>query len=244
MIAILLALLFVFVDPFSGTALNANEWCPNWKAQYGCHTIEPAPGPGLTTVFDPARVQVAGGLLTFTIRHQPYTYKGVTYPYRSGAVNGYGKQTYTTGRISARIWLACTSTGLIENWPAFWADPYAGFSHGEIDMMEGLRGHVAWHYHYRNAAGKLVQVGRTVPGNWCGWHTYGVTRWPGKLIFLYDGKIVGEVTASEIGVSLPVNTVFPIIQLDATSPGRCCGGPFAPSAVMHTDWFRYDAGIR
>ena len=67
--------------------------------------------------------------------------------------------------FTAVITLPCTAAGQIENWPAFWLDGTTGTwpAHGEIDVMEGLHGHAAWHYHYLNAAGEDAQVGATVP---------------------------------------------------------------------------------
>jgi Glycosyl hydrolases family 16 len=151
----------------------------------------------------------------------------------NAVVSTAGREAFGTGQVfTAVITLPCTAARQIENWPAFWLDGTTGTwpAHGEIDVMEGLRGHAAWHYHYLNAAGEDAQIGATVPGNWCGTHTYAVDRGSSELRFYYDGHLAGRVTAAEIGVPLASDPMC--IRVDYDHPGLY-GGPAVLPAIMH-----------
>lgn len=232
-------------DSFRGDALNLALWCPTHITKSlpgGCFRIEPSTaGRNRTVAFDPARVRVRGGNVVFTIRRDPYAADGITYPYRSGSVNGKLKQAYGYGMFTVRAQIPCNARGRIEDWPAIWVTGTTGPwpLHGEIDILEGLGGRAEWHYHYLNADGQAASVGAAVPGDWCGWHTFAAYRTATYLTIRYDGHTVGRVTPAEIGVPLAADPMTPVINLNASLPGFCCGGPFDPGAVMRVGFFRY-----
>jgi hypothetical protein len=66
--------------------------------------------------------------------------------------------------ISERIFLPCSGTpAKIDNWPAFWLVTTTPNVDIEIDVMEGLHGLPAWHYHYLNAQGANAVLGGSYP---------------------------------------------------------------------------------
>ena len=95
----------------------------------------------------PPQVSVTGGDLNLSAIAKTQTVGGKTFPYTSGMVTTMGKYTFTYGTIEARINLS-GSNGKIDNWPAFWADGTGAWpATGELDVMEGLGGRAAYHFH-------------------------------------------------------------------------------------------------
>ena len=85
-----------------------------------------------------------------------------------------GKFSFTYGAVEARIYLTGTS-GKINNWPAFWADGTGAWpATGELDVMEGLGGSAAYHFHSPSGG-----PGSNVSGDFTGWHTYAADWQPG-----------------------------------------------------------------
>jgi hypothetical protein len=227
----------LFSDPFSGTALNAAAWCPDNNADFGCRSVQAARFS--TAVSVPAQTKVGGGVASMTLIRKPYTLNGVTYPYRTGAFNGAGKQSYGPGHaFTARIWLPCTVGGRIENWPGFWFDARSGWpGTGEADLAEGLGGRVAWHYHFQLPDGTVGSIGAKVPGM-CGWHVYSLYRGWSLLTFRYDGKVTGRVVNGDAalhGVKIATAPWFPRFENWACSQPWC--GPTVPGATVRVDWF-------
>src|SRR4029079_14085874 len=68
---------------------------------------------------------------------------------RGGAKPGF---QFTYGCAEAQLTLP-TNNGVIAHWPSWWLDGKNGPTDGEIDIMEGLSGHAAWHYHYDSGGG-------------------------------------------------------------------------------------------
>ena len=85
----------------------------------------------------------------------------------TGAFNTQTYETFSApATISEQINLPCNVCGQIENWPAFWLVTTGSWpAGGEIDVMEGLHGYAAWHYHYLNSSGASSQVGGAVSGS-------------------------------------------------------------------------------
>lgn len=220
---------------------SGHTWCPTGypgTLAY-CNAVQ---SPGHTiSVVTPWQTGVSGKTLELHAVKKPYTLNGTTYPWQHGMVTSEPNETYRPGWVGARIYLPCDASGLIENWPAFWGSsatrPWP--SGGEIDVLEGLRGYAAWHYHYLGSDGKPAQIGGRVPGDWCGWHKYTVYRGGDYLTFRYDGKEVGHITSADIGQPVsqdPYDMRFNFSETDY--PNQCCSGPLA-QVTMRIAWLGY-----
>lgn len=175
-------------------AWNGATWCPSYHTWNGCNMIQ---SPAQYNVsFDPAQVTLANN--QFTLAMNP---AGTS----SGAVNTQDNTTYPLGSSWAEmITLPCNSAGQIENWPAFWTDGTVGTwpGNGEIDILEGERGHATWTVHYVNAQGQPAEIGGTPAGDWCGTHVYAATWTAAAVTVWWDGVQVGQVTAAQMGVPM------------------------------------------
>jgi beta-glucanase (GH16 family) len=100
---------------------------------------------------------------------------------------------------------------------------------GEIDIMEGLNGYAAWHYHYDSGGGlDSHPIGgnvNTSPGT----HIYGVNWHPGHLDFYYDGTLVASATNGSLsgGATISSSPMY-LILLYATG-----SGPVPATMVVH-----------
>jgi hypothetical protein len=99
-----------------------------------------------------------------------------------------GGFAYTYGVAEARICLPGTN-GQLANWPAFWSDGQSWPTDGEDDIMEGLGGAAAYHFHSPSGG-----PGADVAGNFTGCHTYASDWGPGHVTYYYDGVKVGSIT--------------------------------------------------
>ena len=133
--------------------------------------------------------------------------------------------------VSEQITLPCDGSGNIDNWPAFWLDTTGTWpAGGEIDVVEGLHGKAAWHYHYLSAAGVSSQIGGAVTGfSGCGTHTYEAVWTSSAITFVYDGVQVGQVTSAKIGVPIATGPMY-MVNDYAASPTE--GGPTAGGVSM------------
>jgi hypothetical protein len=197
-------------------------WCPSYHEYNGCDT-EQSPSQ-YTVPFDPSQVTESGSPASVSLNMNSTATV-------SGAFNTYGNETWTPPvTFTEKLSVPCNSAGKIENWPAFWAVGTVGSwpADGEIDIFEGLSGNATWTYHYVNAHWQDDQVGSTVAGNWCGTHTYSAHWTSSSITINWDGKQVGQVTSSEIGVPVATDPMYVINDYGAGS----YGGPTTPSVTM------------
>jgi hypothetical protein len=203
--------------PFSW---KSTSWCANIRGAYGhpssCSAIQAGFGKG-DAQFDPARVSInARGNV---VLHMNAT--GTS----SGAFNTGGQETYSAsskgnvlqekiGGSGASGGLPCAGTpAKIDNWPAYWLVTTGAWpAGGEIDIMEGLHGLPAWHYHYLNAAGHNASVGGTYTNvnNCAGPVTYKAVWFGGRnpRIDFYAGGIrAGTVARNCIGRPSPCTQI-------------------------------------
>jgi hypothetical protein len=181
---------------------EGTAWCPNYFAYEGCGVAEVAGSS--TAAFYPSQVSYAGS-------SAPILLKMNRTATATGAFNTQDTQIWSApATLSEQINLPCNRFGQIENWPAFWLVTTGSWpAGGEIDVVEGLYGQAAWHYHYLSASGVPSAVGEAVPGfSGCGTHTYAVNWTTSAITFYYDGKDVGSVTPAEIGVPIASGPMF------------------------------------
>jgi len=207
-------------DEFSGSALDTSKWSTGW---FGSGVTVPV-NSYEQQCYDPAQVTTAGGNLNLTAIAKAQTVNGTTYPYSSGMVTTMGKYSFTYGAVEARINLTGTN-GKINNWPAFWADGTGAWpATGELDVMEGLGGAAAYHFHSPSGG-----PGGNVSGNFTGWHTYAADWQPGAVTYYYDGRKVGQITT---GI-----TASPMYLILNYAVGGAGGKVVAPS-TMQVDYVR------
>ncbi len=207
-------------DEFNGSALDTTKWSTGW---FGSGVTGPV-NSYEQECYDPSQVSVADGDLNLAAIAKPQTVHGTTYPVTSGMVTTMGKFTFTYGVVEARIYLPGTN-GQIDDWPAFWADGTGAWPMtGELDVMEGLGGSAAYHFH--SPAGG---PGASVSGNFTGWHTYAADWQPGVVTYYYDGKQVGQITT---GI-----TSSPMYLILNEAVGGA-GSPIVTPATMRVDYVR------
>jgi hypothetical protein len=228
MIALKLALVSALTlagltGPFT---LDGNTWCPSYQAQYGCERTQ---SPSQYSVsFAASQVTLHGSAANLTMNSA------------AGASGAFNDNTYGSEYISddeqvwANINVPCDSAGDVENWPAFWLDGTKGGwpAHGEIDIAEGLGGHMWWHYWFLNSSGVKESVGGEYTGDDCGSQWYSVNRTPDELYFYLASKLAGTVIGGDgtggIGVPLATDPMYAIFDYAA---GKW-GGPTTNGAVM------------
>lgn len=205
------------------TAVNApftwqrNSWCPTYRGGNGCYDVQQS-GTNSSVPFSPSQVTSTGFSNHILLKMNSSATA-------TGAFNTQPYETWSApAMLSEQINLPCNYSGQIENWPAFWLVTTGAWpAGGEIDVMEGLHGNAAWHYHYLNSAGMKSSVGAAVSGfSGCGTHTYAVNWTASAITFYYDGRPVGQVTPAQIGVPLASGPMY-LINDYAASPTY--GGP-------------------
>jgi beta-glucanase (GH16 family) len=218
-----------FAPASASTAVSAPftwegaTWCPNFFGYEGCDVAEQAGSS--SAAFYPSQVTYAGNSDDILLKMN----RAAT---ETGAFNTQNYQTWSApATLSERINLPCNRSGQIENWPAFWLVTTGSWpAGGEIDVVEGLDGAAAWHYHYLSASGVDSAVGAAVPGfSGCGTHTYAVSWTTSAITFYYDGKDVGSVTPAEIGVPIASGPMFVVNDYAASS---VYGGPTVGNVNM------------
>jgi hypothetical protein len=197
------------------------QWCPSYHSYNGCDTTQ---SPSQYSVsFAPAQVHESGGGVQLAMNNSATS---------SGAINTFGQETFSPPvTFTARITLPCNNQGQVLDWPAFWTVGTVGSwpADGEIDILEGLRGHATWTYHYVSASGSNADQTGTPPGNWCGTHTYSASWQDASITITWDGSQVGQVTSGEIGVPIVSDPMYVIFDYGASA---VYGGPTAGGATM------------
>jgi hypothetical protein len=196
----------VFNDDFSGTSLNKTNWAPYW---FSDGTLN----PGSSTWGYASNVTVNGQL---NLRLNNLTNGAcISSNPHGGAKAGF---QFSYGYAEAQLTLP-TNSGVIAHWPAWWLDGQSWPTDGEIDIMEGLSGHAAWHYHYDSGGGlDSHPIGgniNTSPGT----HIYGVNWYPGHLDFYYDGTLVASASNASLsgGATISSSPMYLILDYDAGS---------------------------
>jgi beta-glucanase (GH16 family) len=207
--------------PFTWQAIS---WCPTYREISGCDRTQQN-GTGSSATFYPSQVTWEQGSNFISLKMNASAS-------RTGAFNTQESEVWNApASLSEQINLPCNSFGKIENWPAFWLDTAGSWpAGGEIDVMEGLNGAVAWHYHYLNRFGANSAIGSTLPAfSGCGTHTYSVNWTTSAITIYYDGKQAGRVTPSEIGVPIASGPMYVVNDYAASS---FFGGPTVGNVNM------------
>jgi Ca2+-binding RTX toxin-like protein len=208
-----------FDEEFNGTSLDTDVWGTNWLGADGATT--PPINDAELAAYDPDNVSVSDGMLHLTASDTPATVDGTQYDYTSGIVQTHDSFSQTYGYFEARIYLPGTD-GEIDNWPAFWTDGENWPEDGEMDIMEGLGGDAAYHFHSPEGG-----PGEHVEGDYTGWHTFGAQWEPGQVSFYYDDEYVGSI---ETGI-----TDSPMYLILNNGVGGYGGDVSAPSDML-VDW--------
>jgi Glycosyl hydrolases family 16 len=207
----------VFSDDFSGTSLNKTNWAPYWFSDGTS-----LPGGSTSTPGYATNVTVNGQLNLLRISTNGALASSNPY---GGAKKGF---QFVYGYAEAQLTLPTNGT-VIAQWPAWWLDGQDWPEDGEIDIMEGLSGHAAWHYHYDSGGGT---DGHPIGGNINtspGTHIYGVNWYPGHLDFYYDGTLVASATNGSLsgGATISSSPMYLILDYDAGS------GPLPATMAVH-----------
>ncbi len=195
-----------FSDNFTGTSLNKTNWAPYWFS-------DGTANPGSSTYGYASNVTV-NGQLNLVLRSSTNGALISSNP-NGGAKAGF---QFAYGYAEAQITLP-TNGSVIAQWPAWWLDGQEWPEDGEIDIMEGLSGHAAWHYHYDSGGGlDSHPIGgniNTSPGT----HIYGVNWYSGHLDFYYDGTLVASATNGSLsgGATISSSPMYLILDYDASS---------------------------
>jgi beta-glucanase (GH16 family) len=213
-----------FSDDFTGSSLDTAKWQAGW---FGTGTTGPV-NSGETAAYQSANLSVSNSSLALPlyVGRSISTSKG-SFPNTGALVCTLGKFTFTFGQVEVRAYLPPSASGSqIANWPAIWCDGTGNWpATGEMDVLEGLGGPAAYHFH--SPAGG---PGANVPGNYSGWHTFGADWESGSVTFYYDGKKVGVITS---GIT---SSPMYVILNNTTNSGAPQAG--TNPAVMLVDWVR------
>jgi len=219
-----------FDDEFNGTTLDTTKWAPNrYGYDYGGDT--PFNPSAEDAWFGSGNVSVSNGNLALTIKSEPKTLSGKTYPYSSGVVQSaqhflMKPGSYVEARISVPKCDGC--------WPAFWTvspntwppelDIFEFFGTQNADQSRPF-------FNYHPPAG-----GQTGPRAYGAsttdfrgtFHTYGML-WDGtKAIPYVDGVAYPGATSSMTSLSQEL-----ILNLSVQAGHKPAAG-----SQMLVDWLR------
>jgi beta-glucanase (GH16 family) len=212
-----------FADEFNGTSIDRTKWRANWQVQSAHRASRPV-NAAEAACYDPRQVSVGGGVAKLSLAKSTCRARGATYPYRSGLIRSHRRFTY--GYFEARMRLP-HAAGRLVDWPAFWANGTGVWPlTGEIDVVEGSRDELCWHFHYSGGA----HGGCTKRANSGDWHTFGANWQPHSLTFYYDGAQVGKVKR---GV-----TDKPMYLVANLGISNSHGGPISAPATLQLDYVR------
>ncbi len=188
-------------DEFATGTLNTAIWRPGWFSSTISNPVNSYEGQG----YNATHVTLPGdGYLHLRLTDADILCPdGVTRPYTGGMVSsnpndgrGAGGYQFAYGAVEARVYIPALTGSTLANWPAVWTNGQSPWpSNGEIDIMEGLGGRAAWHYHVTNS-----HPGSHPSGDWTGWHTFACSWDPGLIVFYWDGVNVGS-TSTNVGSS-------------------------------------------
>jgi hypothetical protein len=214
----------IFDDEFNGSSLNTGLWSTGLWGFSGPLSSEEE------ECYPASQVTEGGGQLNLTAiaKSGTCTTSGgtVTEPYQSGMISTAGKFSFTYGFIEARAFLP--GNGEVADWPGIWAAGSPPLPQGgELDVMEGLSGMACWHYHDPQGD----RPGGCPAGTWTGaWHTFGADWEPGKVVWYYDGKVVGTDTQD---IASSAEHLILNLAVDQTY-----GGPILAPATLSIDYIR------
>ena len=216
----------------SGTEPSSTYWHQNW---FGTASEVTRPVNGAETgAYDPLNAFLSAGQLKLSSTANPITINGITYPYRTGFIASYGLRYFSPPfYVESRINVKPAANGTIANWPAWWINGDTWPDGCEVDVMEGLSGAATWHLHCGNdgAGNPTLNAGGTVPGNWTGWHNFGVLYEVGRVRIFWDtNTMVADVSDARI-VDAPHYLLL----------GNGIGGLGGPITVPNTlvaEWIR------
>jgi beta-glucanase (GH16 family) len=194
----------VFLDEFSGVALDRSKWnvivtgeTVNDEQQAYVDSRDT-----LTLVNGDAAQGAVNGALEIRSRYTPgfVTPQGKTFDFISGRIDTRGKFDFKYGTVEARVKLS-VGPGL---WPAFWTLGNGEWPDtGEMDILENV-GDPAWinfALHgpgYSGASGMAArQYFPSGPGI-TDWHVYSMTWTPALLTFSVDGREAYRVTRAMV----------------------------------------------
>jgi beta-glucanase (GH16 family) len=198
----------VWSDDFDGSSLDPAKWAALNQSTYGDGNKEVA-----CLMSRPENVQVAGGQLQISARHEtpPLQCGGqdTRFPqgrdYSSGMILTRDLASWTYGRFEIRAKLPTTPGHSQGMWPALWLRPVDG-GDGEIDIMEAVGGpasqpanHVeqtVW-YDYSGSHPKISKsAGLPSGATDTGFHVDALEWEPGSLTFSVDGHQTMRADAS------------------------------------------------
>jgi beta-glucanase (GH16 family) len=213
-----------FSDEFNGSSVDTSKWQPNWLGGSNTAVTKPINGSE-QSCYDPAQATVVNGSLKLSAVSRSCN----GYSYASGMVTSHGHYTFTYGYMEARVWMDGSSSP--KNWPAFWADGTGNWpTTGEIDVMEGLGGSPAWHYHWGSSSNPSQTGGAPSMSSKTGWHIFGADWEAGSIKFYYDGKQVGSATSGVVG-----NPMYLILNYAVSSS---ISGPIQVPSDFLVDYVR------
>lgn len=238
-------------DEFNGTSLNLSDW--NYDlgtgSQYGLNGW----GNNELQYYREENVSVGGGMLTITALEQPFG--GMNYT--SGKIHTKTKQTFSSGKIEARIKVP-VDQGM---WPAFWllTDPGNLTSNSagwppEIDVFESVGTNPSTAYGTLHAGtwpdvqsngGSTTLSGETLADDF---HIYTVEWYNDHIVWFMDGVQFHEVNAQDLHpLGWQFDDVDWFLILNLAVGGNWPGSPDGSTnfpATMEVDYVRvysYDA---
>ena len=199
----------------------------------------------------PANVSLDGkGRLVVTARPERYTGPdGHAARYTSARINSRARFEFAYGRVEARIRVP-RGRGLL---PAFWAlgsnlDRVGWPASGEIDVMEvngsePFKLHGSLHGPRRGHKSYVLDATRPTPGPLAsGFHAYGISWSPGRIVFRLDGEVYAVRTRFDLPAGSRWTFEHPFFLLLNVAVGpRWLGPPDATTpwpARMLVDWVR------
>jgi len=207
----------LFYDDFSA---GLGKWECGWFPK-GPQSITPPVNGAEVAAYSPSQVTLDAAkdgskYLSLKAAQRTVTDQdGEQYQYVTGCVTTHPTFTFTPpARVEARLWLPGEST--IDNWPAFWCDGTGQWPQtGEMDILEGLDGRAAWHFH--SPAGGPGGFGALAPRpKRIGWHHFAAEWFPDHVAFEYDGVQVGVI--SEGVTSAPMYLILTLALSPTISP--------------------------